>query len=124
MHEPKICQTCGRPFEWRKKWEAVWDEVKYCSSKCSKNKPKRIDKVLEQKILDLAATRLNGSTLCPSEATRAVFPEEDWKNQMERTRQAARRLFHAGKIEILQKGKIVSDPSNLKGPIRLRKSKQ
>ena len=33
----KICQSCGKPFNWRKKWEKVWDQVKYCSNKC-KNK--------------------------------------------------------------------------------------
>ncbi|WP_170332597.1 DUF2256 domain-containing protein [Ruegeria arenilitoris] len=30
----KICPVCQRPFEWRKKWGRVWDEVKYCSKKC------------------------------------------------------------------------------------------
>lgn len=35
----KICVTCGRPFEWRKKWEKVWDEVKYCSKACRAQKP-------------------------------------------------------------------------------------
>jgi hypothetical protein len=30
----KTCVTCGRPFTWRKKWEKVWAEVKYCSDKC------------------------------------------------------------------------------------------
>lgn len=30
----KICATCGRPFEWRKKWQRVWDDVKYCSDRC------------------------------------------------------------------------------------------
>ncbi|WP_240001872.1 DUF2256 domain-containing protein [Parvibium lacunae] len=25
---------CGRPMTWRKKWEKVWDEVKYCSERC------------------------------------------------------------------------------------------
>ncbi|MFH6948201.1 DUF2256 domain-containing protein [Flavobacterium sp. FlaQc-51] len=23
-----------RPFAWRKKWEKIWNEVKYCSDKC------------------------------------------------------------------------------------------
>lgn len=32
----KICVVCNRPFSWRKKWEKVWDEVKYCSDKCRK----------------------------------------------------------------------------------------
>ncbi|MFM9089007.1 MAG: DUF2256 domain-containing protein [Cyanobium sp.] len=30
----KICPVCGRPFQWRKKWKAVWDEVRYCSERC------------------------------------------------------------------------------------------
>ena len=30
----KPCATCGRPFTWRKKWEKVWDEVRYCSDRC------------------------------------------------------------------------------------------
>jgi hypothetical protein len=30
----KICQACGRPFEWRRKWAAAWDEVKTCSERC------------------------------------------------------------------------------------------
>jgi hypothetical protein len=34
----KICIACNRSFTWRKKWEKVWDEVKYCSDKCRKNK--------------------------------------------------------------------------------------
>jgi hypothetical protein len=34
----KICAVCQRPFAWRKKWEKVWNEVKYCSEKCSKQK--------------------------------------------------------------------------------------
>ncbi|RYY70342.1 MAG: DUF2256 domain-containing protein [Chitinophagaceae bacterium] len=37
---PKICIVCGRPFSWRKKWEKVWNEVKYCSEKCKANKNK------------------------------------------------------------------------------------
>lgn len=30
----KPCEVCGRPFAWRRKWEKVWDEVKYCSDRC------------------------------------------------------------------------------------------
>ena len=30
----KPCAACGRPFSWRKKWERVWDEVRYCSDRC------------------------------------------------------------------------------------------
>ncbi|MGV3696849.1 DUF2256 domain-containing protein [Flavobacterium sp.] len=30
--------VCGLPFAWRKKWEKVWNEVKYCSERCKKEK--------------------------------------------------------------------------------------
>jgi hypothetical protein len=30
----KMCEVCQRPFTWRKKWEKVWNEVKYCSDRC------------------------------------------------------------------------------------------
>jgi len=34
----KVCAVCGRPFTWRKKWEKVWDEVRYCSDACRRGK--------------------------------------------------------------------------------------
>jgi len=34
----KICLVCNRPFSWRKKWEKVWAEVKYCSDACRNGK--------------------------------------------------------------------------------------
>lgn len=30
----KPCAACGRPFVWRKKWERVWEEVRFCSDRC------------------------------------------------------------------------------------------
>jgi hypothetical protein len=34
----KTCLTCGLPFTWRKKWARCWDEVRYCSERCRRNK--------------------------------------------------------------------------------------
>ncbi|MCX5946511.1 MAG: DUF2256 domain-containing protein [Cyanobacteria bacterium] len=34
----KVCAVCGRPFQWRKKWKAVWDQVRYCSDRCRNNR--------------------------------------------------------------------------------------
>ena len=31
----KICVSCQRPFNWRKKWERCWDEVTTCSKSCN-----------------------------------------------------------------------------------------
>ncbi|SMC51787.1 DUF2256 domain-containing protein [Cellulophaga tyrosinoxydans] len=36
----KICIVCQRPFSWRKKWGKTWEEVKYCSERCRRNKTK------------------------------------------------------------------------------------
>ncbi|MEM7777047.1 MAG: DUF2256 domain-containing protein [Pseudomonadota bacterium] len=36
----KVCVTCGRPFSWRKKWARVWNEVRYCSDRCRKERPR------------------------------------------------------------------------------------
>ena len=30
--------ACGLPFNWRKKWERDWDNVKYCSDRCRREK--------------------------------------------------------------------------------------
>lgn len=35
----KTCVTCALPFTWRKKWARCWDEVRYCSERCRRNKP-------------------------------------------------------------------------------------
>lgn len=35
----KTCATCGRPFTWRKKWADDWDQVRYCSERCRRNRP-------------------------------------------------------------------------------------
>ncbi|PZO80467.1 MAG: DUF2256 domain-containing protein [Mesorhizobium amorphae] len=34
----KLCQACRRPMQWRKKWAANWDEVRYCSDRCRRMK--------------------------------------------------------------------------------------
>jgi hypothetical protein len=105
---------------WRKKWAKNWAGVKYCSDACRRGKVSGVDRQLEETILVLLSQRSRSATICPSEAARAVSPE-DWASQMEPARRAARRLVAAGKIVITQKGEIV-DGSTAKGPIRLRLS--
>ncbi|RZK77524.1 MAG: DUF2256 domain-containing protein [Pedobacter sp.] len=34
----KICPVCQRPFSWRKKWKDDWEQVRFCSKRCSSNK--------------------------------------------------------------------------------------
>jgi hypothetical protein len=35
-HKP--CVACGRPMAWRRAWARNWDEVKYCSEACRRQK--------------------------------------------------------------------------------------
>lgn len=34
----KICTVCGRPYAWRKKWAKDWEQVRYCSERCRRQK--------------------------------------------------------------------------------------
>lgn len=78
-----------------------------------------IEQQLEAAILELLAARAATSTICPSEAARAVGGGT-WRDLMEPARRAARRLVDAGEVQITQGGSVV-DPSTAKGPIRIRK---
>lgn len=73
---------------------------------------------LETTILALAAAAGPEKSICPSEAARAMAPE-DWRPLMTATRRAALRLQAAGRIAILRKGKPVA-AEDVRGVIRLR----
>ena len=116
MNQPeKPCAHCGRRITYRKKWAKTWDEVKYCSDAC--RKARKSAPRDEDALLELLRTRGAGKTICPSE----ILADADKQNpaRMEEVRQAARRLVHEGMIVITQKGHVV-DPSDFRGPIRLR----
>ena len=119
MSQPdKICVVCGRRIEWRKKWERDWDSVRYCSKVCRRRKLSDRDRELESVILTLLDAR--SGTICPSDAARAVDPA-GWRDLMEDTRMAARRLVAGGTVQITQNGRVV-DPSTARGPIRIRRA--
>ncbi len=117
--DEKTCGSCGRRIEWRKKWADDWDQVRWCSDACRRRKVRPVDRQLEAAILDLLAERAGDATICPSEAAKAVDPDE-WRELMEPARAAGRRLVADGSVVITQKGHIV-DPSTAKGPIRIRR---
>lgn len=110
----KICVRCGREIEMRKKWLKNWEQIKYCSERCRRQKN---SVNYEEALLELLRSRGSGKTICPSE----ILSEEQKQDKqvMEQVRQAARRLVAAKRIVIMQKGHVV-DPSTAKGPIRLK----
>ena len=45
----KLCVICGRPFQGRKKWKTVWDDVKYCSERCRGHRSRNSTKLRGKK---------------------------------------------------------------------------
>ena len=77
------------------------------------------DAELEATILGLLEQRALSSTICPSDAARAVGGE-GWRDLMDDARAAAGRLVTAGRVEITQRGDVV-DLATARGPIRIRR---
>jgi len=118
-HAPKRCASCGRLFQWRRKWAKNWESVRYCSDACRRSKPGARGRALERAILELLGEREIGASICPSEAARRVEPDH-WRGLMEPARRAAGRLVGAGMVEVTQGGRVV-EISEAKGPIRVRR---
>lgn len=34
----KTCVVCGLEFQWRKKWASCWEQVRYCSERCRRQR--------------------------------------------------------------------------------------
>ena len=68
-------------------------------------------------ILALLERRAPGRSICPSEAARALAPD-DWRPLMPVVREAAARLRADGRLEVTRRGEAV-DPLAPGGPIRL-----
>ena len=78
-----------------------------------------VDRVLERTIDELLDQRRPGTTICPSEAARAVDPE-GWRELMPAARAAAGRLVADGRAEVTQRGEVV-DVATARGPVRIRR---
>jgi Protein of unknown function (DUF3253) len=76
--------------------------------------------LFERTILDLVAARGAETTLCPSEAARAIAGDDPdaWGRLMQPVRRAAVQLAKEGRLIITRKGKIV-DPDDFRGVYRL-----
>ena len=74
---------------------------------------------LRAAILDLARQRGPSSSICPSDAARAVGGD-DWRDLMDDAREVARDLAREGDVEITQKGAVLDPDAHWRGPIRIR----
>lgn len=110
----RACASCGRRMP-----AGALPDAKYCSDACRRHRIDDTDRALEAAIGAILDGRAATSSTCPSEAARAVAPE-NWRPLMEPARRAARRLVARGEAEMTQGGSVV-DPSTAKGPIRIRR---
>ena len=114
--DERTCSICGRRLP-----AGAAAAVRRCSQRCRRARLGSVERALEAQILASLAAVARGVTICPSVVAQAIFgPTGLQQPQMERTRQAARRLVAAGQVQIVQAGKVV-DPSTARGPIRLRR---
>ena len=112
--ESKRCASCGRSFEYQKRWAATWSNVRYCSKRCRQEKLEKRDKSLEEAILAALSNQPKGTAVDMQK-----LAETNQQIPLERSRRAVHRLAAAGKLEVLQKGRVV-DPSRAKGATQLR----
>jgi hypothetical protein len=77
---------------------------------------------LESSIRALAEHRGPSSSICPSDAARAVGGD-NWRESMDDAREAARRLARSGDVEITQRGEVVDPDGEWSGPIRIRSAR-
>ena len=76
------------------------------------------DAEIERTILGLLDRRAAGRTICPSEAARALAPQ-DWRPLMQPVRDVAYAMADDGRLEVTQGGEVV-DGRTARGAIRLR----
>jgi hypothetical protein len=76
---------------------------------------------LRAAILALAQHRGPNSSICPSDAARAVGGH-DWRDLTAQSRSIAFALARDGDVEITQRGAVVDPDLPARGPIRIRVS--
>ena len=98
---------------------ACMDNSESAGAAAAGTEPQDVGSRLEETILALLAARADTSTICPSDAARAVSPD-NWRPLMDSARRAAARLVESGDVDITQHGEVV-DLRMAKGPIRIRR---
>lgn len=78
-----------------------------------------IGRRLESSIRALTEHRGPRSSICPSDAARAVGGQ-NWRDLMTDVRDAARKLAKSGDVQITQRGNVVDPADDWTGPIRIR----
>lgn len=81
--------------------------------------PLATDQQIEAALLEIVTRRGSNSSACPSEVARQLQTDA-WRTLMPRVREVAAQLARAGKINVTQRGVVLSLEHIWKGAIRLR----
>lgn len=76
------------------------------------------DQQIRDAVTELLKNRQPPATICPSEAARALAPDE-WRSLMPQVRAVAITMANSGVLDIRQRGKTVKPDEPIRGPIRL-----
>lgn len=76
---------------------------------------------IRQIIVDLTRARGPDKSICPSEAAKAINPDEQiWRSYLKTIRRTAIDMAQNEEIHITRKGKIQNPHEDIKGVIRLK----
>lgn len=84
-----------------------------------KPEPLATDQQIEAVLLETVTGRGSNASACPSEVARQLDAQA-WRTLMPRVRKVAADLARAGKINVTQRGVVLSPDQTWKGAIRLR----
>ncbi len=106
----KICVVCKRSFSWRKKWERVWDEVKYCSKRCRGERSQASEEPVEERTLTPAdldrVIRMAWEDRTPFDAIEAQFGLNESETIALMRRELPPKRFAAWRERVHENGKL------------------
>jgi Protein of unknown function (DUF3253) len=80
------------------------------------------DELIRSTMLELLAATRDGNTICPSQVARRLERDErDWRALMPKVRDCARALAREGRLEVTQRGAVLSPEEDWRGALRLRR---
>lgn len=78
---------------------------------------------IEAAVLALLAKRAEGTSICPSDVARALYPDDEaaWRGAMPQVREVAAAMARSGRLRISRRGITLSPDDLGGGPIRLHR---
>ena len=105
----KICKVCGLSFSNRAKWSKRNQVVLYCSQRCRRNKPSKIDQTRQNQILEFLIRNTKRVPL-DELLIQAGFPATD--QGIRKGKWAVHRLYHTNQLILWKEGRQIHPDQN------------